>query len=111
VIYVAVVIASFVALPGLVASVADPSLRYVPTRVRGFRSRLWLSLSFVVAFAGGIWWAMLGVLLARFARAVQLLFWPFADWFEQRHGIGIAVVGAGLAIVAAAGLSAVVWIW
>jgi hypothetical protein len=106
VIYVPVIIVSFVALPGLVATVADPSLR--PDARAWFPEPLWLSLPSVVAFAAGIWWAILGVLLARFPRAVQLSLWPFADWFERRHGIRIAVVGGALTM-AAAGLFAMAW--
>jgi hypothetical protein len=95
-------------VPGLVAQAADPSLR--PDARAWFPEPLWLSLLSVVALTAGIWWAMLGLLLARFVHAVQLFFWPFAEWFERRHGIRIAVGGGGLAIVAA-GLFAVVWIW
>jgi HAAS domain-containing protein len=107
VIYVAIVTAAFLALPGLVATAADPSVR---TETRAwFPEPFWLSLPLVVGFVAGIWWTMLGLVLARITRAVQLLFWPFATWFERRHGVRIAVVGLGIAAVAASGLAAVIW--
>jgi hypothetical protein len=105
--YVAVALATFVALPGLIATVGDPSLR---TEVSlWFPEPFWVSLPLVVGLAAGVWWAMLGLLLSRLAHAVHLLFWPFADWFERRHGLQIAVIGLAVAVAAATGL-AVVWI-
>lgn len=28
-----------------------------------------------------------------------MVFWPFADWFERRHGLRIALVGLVIAAV------------
>jgi hypothetical protein len=105
--YVAVAVAVLVALPGLIASAGDPSVR---TEARAwFPDPFWASLPLVIALTAGIWWAALGVLLARFRRVVQILFWPFADWFDRRHGIRLAYFGLILATAAGAGLAIVVW--
>ena len=46
----------------------------------------WFGLSLGTAVVAGTWWMVLGLTLARFRRAVQWVFWPFANGFERRHG-------------------------
>ena len=106
--YVAVVLAAFVGPPALMTAASDPSVRHEVTL--WLPEPLWLRLPLVIALAAGIWWTMLGLLLSRFREGVRLMFWPFADWFDGRHGIRIA--RAGLIVAAAAGvaLAAVAWI-
>jgi hypothetical protein len=54
-------------------------------------------------FALGMWWLVLGVFLRRFYRAVRVAFQPFADWFDHRHALRVALAG----LVVAAGSGAV----
>jgi hypothetical protein len=109
VMYVAVALAILLAPPSLIATAGDPSLR---TEARAWIAEpFWVNLPLVVALGAGAWWAVLGLFSARFTRALQLLFWPFADWFERRHGVRIAVVGVSVATLAAAALAIVAWIW
>jgi hypothetical protein len=108
-IYGAIVVAIFIAVPGVIATAADPSVR---TGARSwFPEPFVLTLPLVTGFSGGLWWTLLGLLLGRRTHAVHLIFWPFADWFEWRHGIRIALIGLCVAAVAGAGLAAVVWAW
>ena len=51
----------------------------------------------------GLWWLVLGLLLARFRTAVRWTLWPFAEEFERRHGARLAAVG--LVAMAAAGVA------
>jgi hypothetical protein len=103
--YIAIVLAVFIAPPGLIATAGDPSLR---TEVRLWVAEpFWVNLALVVALGAGVWWTVLGLSFACFSRAVQLLFWPFADWFERRHGVRVAVVGVSVAAAAATALAIV----
>jgi len=105
--YVAVALAALIAVPAVIASAGDPS---VLTDARAwFPEPFWLSLPLVVALGAGIWWTMLGLVVARFGRAIRLVFWPFADWLEPRHGIRFAYVGLIVAAAAGAALAAVIW--
>jgi hypothetical protein len=105
--YLVVVFSIFVAVPAVVASAGDPSIR---TEMQPwFPEPLWASLPFAVALAAGLWWTLLGLVCARFTGAVQFLFWPFANWFERRHGTRIAVIGLSVSTVAGAALAALVW--
>lgn len=107
VIYVAIALAAFIGLPLLIASAGDPSVR---TEASAWLPEpFWVSLSFVVAAAAGLWWTMMGLWLARFTRAVHLVFWPFANWFERRHAIRMACFGVIVLTAAGTGLAAVVW--
>ena len=66
-----------------------------------------LSATLLIAAAAGTWWLGLGLGLAGFRRAVRWVFWPFADWFERRHGLRIALVGLVIAAVSGLGLAVV----
>ena len=65
------------------------------------------SLSLVVSLVAGAWWMMLGLALARFRPAVRWVFWPFANWFESRHGLRIAAGGFILAALSGGAMTMV----
>ena len=73
----------------------------------GLPDPFWLSTALLIAAAAGTWWLGLGLALAGFRRAVRWSFWPFADWFEPRHGLRIALVGLVIAAVSGLGLTVV----
>ena len=105
--YIAIVLPVFIVPPGLIATAGDPSLR---TEARPWLAEpFWVNLALVVALGAGVWWTILGISFACFSRAVQLVFWPFADWFERRHGVRVAVAGVSVATVAAISLAIVAW--
>ena len=66
-----------------------------------------LAAALLAALVAGAWWLVLGLALARCTRAVRWTFWPFAEGFERRHGIRIAVVGLVVAAASGAALAAV----
>src|SRR5262249_26554631 len=61
----------------------------------------WILAPSLAAAALGLWWLILGALLLWFTPAVQITFWPFADWFERRHARRVLYAGL-LTVVAAA---------
>ena len=95
-IYVDLAILAFVLAPCLVATVAfapdvDPALRaYL---LGWLPDPSWRAAAAAIALAAGSSWLVLGLVSARFSTAVRWVFWPFADWFERRHGRRIATVG------------------
>ena len=94
----------------LLALAADPNLPPELIAARGFffgglPDPFWLSATLLIAAAAGAWWLGLGLALAGFGRAVRWVFWPFADWFDRRHGLRIALVGLVIAAVAGLGLT------
>jgi hypothetical protein len=101
--YLAFAGAVFVAPPGLIAVAADPSVR--GDAERWFPHPFWVSLPIATAFVAGIWWAVLGLVLTRFTGMVRMLFSPFADWFERRHGIRILRVGLVTAALGTVGFA------
>ena len=66
-----------------------------------------LAAALLAALVAGAWWLVLGLALAGCTRAVRWTFWPFAEGFERRHGIRIAVVGLVVAAASGAALAAV----
>ena len=72
----------------------------------GLPDPFWLSTALLIAAAAGTWWLGLGA-LSGFRRAERWSFWPFADWFEPRHGLRIALVGLVIAAVSGLGLTVV----
>ena len=91
-IYAGLAVAMFLVAPAAIAGLAgDPSAG--GDFVAWLQTTSWLSLALVVALVAGMWWMMLGLTLARFRRAVRWVFWPFANWFERRHGLRIAAGG------------------
>lgn len=80
--------------------------------VRGFLfgwlpEPFWLGATLLITAAAGAWWLALGLGLAAFRRAVRWVFWPFADWFERRHGLRIALLGLFIAAASGLGLAVV----
>jgi hypothetical protein len=69
--------------------------------VATFSGPFWLIASFLVLGALGAWWMMLGLLLGRFNAAVRNAFVPFADWFERRHGMRLALTGLLVLLISA----------
>lgn len=112
-IYVDLAVVAVILPPGiLLALAADPNLPAELHPMRdfffgGLPDPLWLSATLLIAAAAGTWWLGLGLALAGFRRAVRWVFWPFADWFERRHGLRIALVGLAIAAVSGLGLSMV----
>jgi hypothetical protein len=105
--YLALVMAVLVAVPVLIVAAGDPTVR---SEARlWFPEPFWLGLSLAAVLVAGIWWTMLGLLLARFRQAVRLMFWPFADWFDRRHGMRLAYGGLMVAAAAGVALAALVW--
>ncbi len=112
-IYVALAIVAVILPPVLLGGLAaDPEL---PPELHATRDFLfgwlpapyWLGATLLVTLAAGTWWLGLGLALARFRRAVRWVFWPFADWFERRHGLRIALVGLTTAVVSGIALAVV----
>jgi hypothetical protein len=66
----------------------------------------WVILPAAAMIGIGLWWTILGFLLPRAARLIQIAFWPFADWLERRHAIRLALVGIVVAAVGALALAA-----
>jgi hypothetical protein len=66
-----------------------------------------VNLALTALFAAGVWWVLLGLLLMRFRKAAQAVFWPMAEWLERKHAIGVSAAGVILAAVAAFILAAV----
>ncbi len=100
-IYVDLVIIAFALPPSFVGLAFEPT---VAPAVRDFffgwlPDPFWLSLTLMGTLIAGTSWLALGLAFARFPKAVRWIFWPFADWFERRHGTRIAMVGLILATV------------
>jgi hypothetical protein len=60
----------------------------------------WAIVPASVALALGLWWACLGLILRRLPAAPRAAFRPFANGFERRHGMRLALVGALVAAAA-----------
>jgi hypothetical protein len=74
----------------LVAAAGEELSRQVTwSRIRP----LWAAVAGAFLFAPGLWWAITGMLSARFAPAVRAMFYPLANWFEPRHGRRLMLVG------------------
>ena len=82
----------------IVAGMEDPAVR----RQLGvlLPPPLWATVPAIAGFALGVWWTVLGLLLARFTAAVHVTFRPFADTFERRHARRLALAGLVLLILA-----------
>ena len=62
----------------------------------------WLVMPSLAVLAVGIWWTILGPLLGRLRKVVQLVFWPFADRFDRRHAMWLSLAGVLLIVISAA---------
>lgn len=96
-IYADLALVMFLLVPSMAGLVGDPSVR--SALVEWLPRPFWLSFALSVTLVTGTWWTLLGLTLARFRRAVRWVFWPFADWFERRHGIRIASGGLVIAVL------------
>jgi hypothetical protein len=73
--------------------------------IETFRQPDWLLWASFAALALGIWWTMTGFVVRRFPIAVRYLFFPFAEWFDRRHGSRLAIAGIVVAVVGAIALA------
>ena len=64
--------------------------------------QIWLIVAGALVLVVGIWWTLVGLLLAQVPNAVRATFLPFAGWFERRHGLRMALTGFVLAAASAA---------
>jgi hypothetical protein len=69
----------------------------------------WMHITALVVFLLGTWWMVLGLLLRRFVGGVHAVFWPFADWFERRHAMGVVRLGAIACAVSGVILALLIW--
>jgi hypothetical protein len=69
----------------------------------------WMGIAAVIACLLGTWWMVLGLLLSRFVGGVRAVFWPFVEWFERRHAVGVALVGLSVVAVSGAILALLMW--
>jgi hypothetical protein len=69
----------------------------------------WIRVTSVMVFLLGTWWTVLGLLLSRLVGGVHAVFWPFADWFEQRHAMHVARLGLFVLAVSGATLALLMW--
>jgi hypothetical protein len=70
---------------------------------------IWIRIAATLACLLGIWWTALGLLLRRFVGGVRAIFSPFADWFDQRQAMRIALVGLSVVAVSGAILALLKW--
>ena len=99
-------LAAFVLPPVPVLLAGDPTFR--SEMVAWIPEPFGLSFPLLVALTVGAWWSTLGAVAARHRVVVRSVFWPFADWFDRRHGIRIGWVGLTIATVAGVGLTIVI---
>ena len=86
----------------------DPAFRSALLRWLG--EPVWVRLPLLILLLLGMWWAFLGLLLRRIAGTVRAVFWPFADWFERRHAMRVALMGLFLMGIAGAILGVLMWV-
>jgi hypothetical protein len=110
VVWYAAFIVALVGGPVLLATVFvsdDPVLRSGLLRWLGEPRWMRVVCSFVVLF--GTWWMLLGLLLSRFPGGVHVAFSPFADWFERRHAMRVALLGLVICVLSGAILALFSW--
>jgi hypothetical protein len=85
----------------------DPMLR---SRLTGwFGEAAWMGALGMIGALLGIWWILLGQLLGKFPRGVHVAFRPFADWFDRRHAMRVALLGTGVFVLSGAILAVLTW--
>lgn len=82
----------------------DPAVR--ERMAAAFSGDVWLSARAGAVTLLGLWWTLLGLLCAGFPWAVRATFFPFADWFERRHGVRLAIGGFVVFLLAGSVLAA-----
>jgi hypothetical protein len=85
----------------------DPML---PGRLsRWFGEPAWIGALCSIGVLLGIWWMLVGLLLGKFPRGVHAAFRPFADWFERRHAMRVALLGGGVFVLSGTMLALLAW--
>lgn len=96
--------------PALLTAVFEADDPMLPSRLTGwFGEPAWIGALCSLGALLGIWWMLLGLLLRRFPRGVHAVFQPFADWFEQRDGTRLSLVGGILFALSGAILALRLW--
>jgi hypothetical protein len=85
---------------GVAGVMTEPS-KFSDQIAAAFSGPFWLSASSLVVAALGAWWVVLGLLFGKFSATVRNVFFPFADWFERRHGLRLALTGVLLLLISA----------
>jgi len=81
---------------------------YVPFRDLGNDLRCWrMATSFIIAGLG-LWWIILGGLLLKWRRFLQMLFKPFTGWFSRKWALILLLIGLAL-MIPSLGLG--IWYW
>jgi hypothetical protein len=106
--YIAIALAIVLLPPAPVLIAADPTLR--DAAAARLPAPFWPALACALALAAGIWWALLGAVLARFTAGARVLFRPFGDWLDRRHGLRLALLGGAIGVIGAGGLAALILI-
>jgi hypothetical protein len=65
----------------------------------------WIALPAFAAASAGLWWWLLGLAAARYAGAVRVIFLPFFNWWEPRHGRRMSIAGLAILVSAASIIS------
>jgi hypothetical protein len=71
---------------------------------------VWVRMSTLILLLLGTWWAFLGMVAGRIAGIVHAVFWPFADWFERRQAMRVALTGLLLMVISGAILMMLMWV-
>lgn len=75
-------------------------------RIDAVLAPAWFTVVAGATLALGAWWMLLGVLLPRVLRVLRVVFWPFAESVERRHGFVLAGLGVVVAALGAAAIFA-----
>jgi hypothetical protein len=79
-------------LPLVVAIVIAPLLARVELTERGSLTDVEVNLAFFALLS--FVWSLIGLVSAIFPGAIRSVFYPFAEWFSRRIGVGLAIVGS-----------------
>jgi hypothetical protein len=79
-------------VPLVVAIVIVPLLARVDLAERGSLTDVEVNLAFFALLS--FVWLLIGLVSAIFPGAIRSVFYPFAEWFSRRIGVGLAIVGS-----------------
>jgi hypothetical protein len=96
--YLVFAVVLFAAPALLVISAANDVPGISDALVRVVQAPLWAAVPAAAAVAIGLWWVIVGLLIALKPAIFRTFFWPFAEGFGRRHALGLAVAGALLAV-------------
>jgi hypothetical protein len=96
--YLVFAVVLFAAPALLVISAANDVPGISDALVRVVQAPLWAAVPAAAAVAIGLWWVIVGLLIALKPAIFRTFFWPFAEGFGRRHALGVAVAGALLAV-------------